>query len=235
MASYVDVDGTVLTESDFAPIPALRANATDITLFFLSFNDILLSVPCKDPWYAATTKLTYEPDASMKNHIYHGDEPARVLGCVELYQFCNPGSKTNNSCTPLAGYFTAQRAANTLWQNDEQREFFKAVSHEISGLKELVYFAGISSLTARDTLSEGRQGSLLDYQWKVEVENWFKTNLADLQRVMIDYVIGAGQNGAWQKVKRPETEAARRVCQSIVSFVFAVFFLPFQFYLRPSI
>lgn len=216
MRFYVDVDGTVLTDSDFAPIPALRVNATDTALIFLSLNDIMFLERCDDPWYAATTIIKTETDTSVNKTFYHGDEPARVLGCTERYQFCNPGSETNNSCTPLAGYDTARAAANTVWRTDAQREFFKVLVREIIGIFEIVLIADISSLTAREKLSGGLQGLLANNQWQLDVENWFTASLADLQGRIIEYVTGPTDPAMLQFLGRPP-EDARRVCQSVVS------------------
>ena len=192
-----------------------------MTLFFLSANDVVFTERCDDPWFAAQSKGWTIPDSFNKSAVvYLRDEPARVLGCAERYQFCNPGSETSGSCTPLAGIYPASMAANATWQTVEQREFFNASSNQIfhaDGLLEIVTVAGISSLTAREVLQAGRQGPLPSHQWQLEVENWFGATLADLQRVMVEYVTGPTDPAMFPLMERTMTENARRVCRSLVS------------------
>lgn len=226
MWSCADVDGTLLKEkSAFAPIPALWANATDVTLFFLSANDVTYTEPSNDPWYAAHLQVELpDPSAASPNATipaYLRDEPARVLGCATRYQFCNPDPAAGKSCTPLTGILPATAAADALWRTDKQREFFNTSSNQIltgaSGLPEIVSYTGISSLTARHGLGQGMQGPLPSNQWQLEVENWFGATMADLQRATVEYATGPTDQAMFRFLERPQTDGEHLVCQSLVS------------------
>lgn len=227
-----EIDGTVMKlVGDFTPIPALWANTTDVSLFFLSANDIKFSTACNDPWYAATT-VAHEIDptgASGNTTVtyYIRDEPARVLGCTSQYQFCNPdfkpgeSGKSAKSCTPLAGMYRAIAVADALWQTDGQRDLFNAFINgiflDISDLRETVSVAGIASLTARESLQDGLQGPLPDKQWQLEVENWYGATLADMQRATVEYATGPIDPALLQFVERPQTKSERQLCDNVVT------------------
>ena len=224
-----DVDGTLLKEkSDFAPIPALEANATDVTLFFLSTNGVAFTKPCDDSWYHAHTQKTASLIGSGEPATFYvGEEPARVLGCATRYQFCNPDPKIGRSCTPLTGIFTATAAAGALWQTKKQQDFFNTISTSIltgaGGLYDIVVTTGISSLIARHGLAVGVQGLLPSNQWQLEVENWFGVTLADLQRVTVELVTGPADPAIFRFLERPQTDEERLVCRSLVSCLFLPF------------
>jgi hypothetical protein len=220
------MDGTLMEEqSTFDPIPALGGNETDVTLFFLSANDVTHTTPCDDPWYAAHLMRPWHnrgaasPNATIPTYLR--DEPTRALGCATRYQFCNPDSGIRDSCTPLTGIYPATMAADKLWRTDEQREFFNTSSNQIlkvaSGLVEIVSMTGISSLTARQGLANGMQGPLPSNQWQLEVENWFGATMADLQRATLEHVTGPTEPAMLQFLERPQTHQERLVCRSLVS------------------
>lgn len=221
--SYSDIDGMLLKEqSELFPISALQANASDITLLFLSVNGVAFVTPCDDPWYAAHT-LPIGGNTSRAS-LVGGDKPVSVLGCTEQYQFCNPDPKMGRSCTPLSGIHAATATADTLWRTDKQRGFFNTSSNSIlngaGGLYEIVAYTGISSLIARHSLSQGLQGSLPSNQWQLEVENWYGATLADLQRVAVEYATGPTDSAVFRFSKRPQTEEEHLVYQSLVSYLF---------------
>lgn len=178
---------------NFTPIPALWVNATDILLFFLSANDVKFLTASDDPWFTATTVAhEFDPTGATGNETvtyYVRDEPARVLGCASRHQICNSDfksgeSKSNRSCTPLAGFTCAYTAADALWRTDEQRALFNASVYNIltnvDDLRGIISTAGIASLNARYLLADGVQGSLPTDQWQVEVGNWYAATLAKL-------------------------------------------------------
>lgn len=235
--AYSDVDGTILkAKSRFIPIPALQANATDVTLFFLSTNGIVFTKPCDDPWYAAHySKVEDDTWADPSSPAHVQDGPARVLGCAERYQFCNPDFKMGPSCTPFTGIFTATAAAETLWQTNKQKQFFNisfnSILKDAGDLYDIVMYMGISSLIARRGLTGGFQGSLPNNQWQLEVENWFTSTLADLQRVTVEYATGPTDPAVFQLLERAQTDEEQLMCRNLVSCHF-FFFLLFSFFLH---
>lgn len=208
-------------ESEVVPISVLQANATDVTFMFLSTNGIFFNTRCDDPWYAAFNPMPVN-DNSIKP-VYFAEEPVRVLGCTERYQFCNPNPnfKMDSSCTPLTGIFTATAAADALWRTNEQRKIFNISSNAIlsdaDGLYEMVSVTGISSLIARHSLFVGVQDQLPNNQWQLEVENWYGATLADLQRTTVEYVTGPNDPVIFRYLQRPQTGEEHLMCRSLVS------------------
>ena len=86
----------------------------------------------------------------------------------------------------------------------------------------LISAVGITSLKAREKLFSGIQGPLPNNQWQIEVENWYSTTLADLQRLTIEYAAGPADPALLQVLERPQTETERQLCHSVVSI-----FIPF--------
>lgn len=226
MVAYVDLDGTVLQSiSDFTPIAPLWDNATDVCLFFLSGNGVLFIDACHDPWYSATTIFE-----SPNNETYYvSDELVGVLGCVSRYQFCNADPKSGKSCTPLAGYRIAVAATEALWQIHDHRSLLDVWLEDVMifavDVHNIVSVAGIASLKARDTLSGGLQGPLLNNQWQVEVENWYGAILAGFQKRTVDYATGPTEPALLQILQRPRTESERQFCQNVVSVFFFILFI----------
>jgi hypothetical protein len=113
----------------------------------------------------------------MKAHL--SDEPISVLGCVQQYQFCNPFTNGNASCTPLRGIFQAAlMASETIFSEVKQRDLFswsaKAITDMVGGFYEIVNALKGASLLASDSLSPLGQSSLPDNQWELELEHCFK-------------------------------------------------------------
>ena len=204
LVAIADADGTILKKtSNFLPIPALWNNTNDILLFFLSSHDVKYLEACYDPWFAATipidTKLNAtSPWGNPNVMFYVGDEPARVLGCVSRYQFCNARSnksKPDKSCTPLAKYSDVFASLDALWQIDEQRSFFDAwiknIWIDVNNIAIITFVAGIAFLKTRDSLSNDIQNSLLYNQWQLKIEYWYNAILTDRQKLTVKYTTGS--------------------------------------------
>ncbi len=207
--------------SDFAPLPALWNNATDLSLYFLSANDVVYTKPCDDPWYAAHSmrRAVYNGSPTSRPlSVYFRDEAVRVLGCGTRYQIC---SATNNVCTHLTGYLAATSAAQLLWPTKKQMDFFNASSmyilNKASNLFDPVLLLRAKSLAARDSMTAGTQGPLPKNQWQLEVENWFVTAMADLQRAAVEYATGPRDQTMARYKYQPETRQERLLCRSQVS------------------
>ncbi|KAL9116911.1 MAG: hypothetical protein Q9187_006560 [Circinaria calcarea] len=221
----IGVDGSVrMAESSFNPIPELRHPTADVTLVFLSANDVAFTKPINDSWYSAHLHHTIELQSFQKKPanltLYYHDDPVRVLGCTSQYQFCNPVLEPQISCTPLDGIWAVQGLAEALWQTDRSKALFrwssKAILENGIGLPEVIGMLGVSSLTSRYKLALGLQGPLPDNQWKLEVIHWFTVTLADLQRIVVDIATGPVGGTINQWLKRPQTPEEHLLCRSQV-------------------
>ena len=196
----------------------------DITLLFLSANDVMFVEPSDDSWYSAHMRLKANSTGYSANNnisIYLRDDPVRVLGCTSQVQWCNPNLEPNSSCTPLTGAFPAQALAEGLWQTQNQ----KALSHwvttltrySIADLSLIARHLGVSSLTSRYKLLQNLQGPLVTNQWQLEMEHWFSIVLADLQRAVVESATRPIDANLTQWLYRPKTPKERLPYRSQVS------------------
>ncbi len=220
-------DSAFENSSVFDPIPEIKRPAADITLVFLSANDIEFVESVDDSWYSAhlTSIPRIASDGLPAPMAYLRDDPVRVLGCSSQYQYCNPSLSSNESCTSLNGILPVQTLAKDLWQNEKQKALFdwssSAILWEAIGIPEVINTLGVSALTARHKLASGRQGPLPDNQWQLEVEHWLTTTLAALQRAMVEVAAGP-INPEISELKRPQNAEEQLLCRSQVSGPFLV-------------
>jgi hypothetical protein len=73
------------------PIPELLVPDGDVTILFLSANDIHFLNQVDDPWYSAHVFAGKIQPSGVNGSVslYVHDDPVRTLGCIERYQFCN--------------------------------------------------------------------------------------------------------------------------------------------------
>jgi hypothetical protein len=182
----------------YTPISELQAYAADIELLLLSANDISYKEAVDDQLFAAhqpyTEKLINPFNNTFKKQVYLRDEPARALGCASRDQYCRGTGKAGASCTPLAGRYLAQRLTIGLWHTESEMALFNWVAwlwiHPYSGVLRVPGDLGESALKARFSKFNGVQDPLPANQWQKEVEYWFMTSLAMLQRRALERVMG---------------------------------------------
>lgn len=208
-------------DSTFLPIPDLQPPMADITLLFLSANDIAFAEPSDDSWYSAHVPFAMMTDGFSGNmSVYLRDDPVRVLGCSLQHQYCNPSLKPDIRCTPLTAHDPVYELAESLWQTTKQKALFNwfgtAIRQGVSHIPRIVEDLGVSSLTSRYKLSQGMQGPLPTNQWQLDVQNWFLTMLAHLQSAMVETATGPIDADVTQWLERPQTSEARLACRSQV-------------------
>ncbi|TKA42873.1 hypothetical protein B0A54_07089 [Friedmanniomyces endolithicus] len=119
-----------------------------------------------------------------------------VLGCVESQQFCNAQFPGGPACV---SFKTSDSDNGASWlselslnakQNMTARRIFTALSG--ANLYIVTTQLGANSmLVSTNTLFRAAL-SLPSNQWELEVESWFATGLAALQRRISKYVTGEG-------------------------------------------
>ncbi|KAF2084695.1 hypothetical protein K490DRAFT_10084, partial [Saccharata proteae CBS 121410] len=224
MAAYADGTGSAA----FDAIAELRVVDADLSLYFLSANNVEFVEEVDDVWFAA-----HQPGGTLdisvvgaETNIYYRDSPASVLACIQQYQYCNPNLPTDTGCTPLSGVnFTESttlgmlpdRGSSTdLWTTANQKaalEYFigKGIS---TTLADIVGSLGNSALTARDAMWSGLQGPLGSDQWQIEVQHWHATSLAILQRILVEQATGPEDTDVMAMMARPTTDAEWKRCKS---------------------
>ncbi|KAL1641072.1 hypothetical protein SLS58_006344 [Diplodia intermedia] len=207
--------GTVLGQSfEFTPIDSLRHDDADVTLFFLSANNIFYLGEINDPWYAAHDLLLN--DTTLGGPIYWADEPASPLGCVLRYQICDPSKPRGSDCTALRGQteieldvaeeFKARGMSNKrlnmlMW-------YIATVFQPSSLFQSEPMFLGSSSLKSNYMPGPGFLAELPDNQWQLDVEHWHEIEMTSMQM----RAVRATVMEAWNRV--PNNTEEKSLCQS---------------------
>lgn len=177
------------------PIDGLFHGDGDVSLMFLSANNILYTEKVDDYWYLAHQNSGYKfrfasgggTDNDMKIHL--SDEPASVLGCKFQYQACDSKTALQGGCSRVGGI-------DDLWDSfltpTNGRNDTSWVWSDYLNINDVIASLRISALTSRFNLGEAIQGYLPDNQWQLDVEYWHNISLAALQGNMIDQAVGPG-------------------------------------------
>lgn len=180
----------------FTPIPALSPGNSTLTLtyavFFYGYTE-----PSDDLWLSAhiPTNLTFMNSYGNKTNItlYEKDEPVSVLACLEQQQFCNPSSQLSKAprCTPFwSMYYTpTEEEFDEVFNNEHQKTIAKAVLFQ-SSYSAFNYAMNMVPLLARNLYGDEMSLPLASDQWVLEVTNWFTVGLAQVQRLMLEYITG---------------------------------------------
>ncbi|KAF2734239.1 hypothetical protein EJ04DRAFT_466936 [Polyplosphaeria fusca] len=174
--------------SGFEPIEQLRRPDVELSLFFLSSNNIAYAEPVDDPWFAAHKE-------ARTAGVYVQDEPVRVLGCASQVQYCDANTQ-NRRCEPLRSvYANVTESISKVWTSQRQRDlvisFDRIFSATRMGILEIVASIGAAALRARYSLQYTISGPLPPDQWQLELEYWAKGMLASLQASVVTFVNGA--------------------------------------------
>jgi hypothetical protein len=158
---------------------------------------------------------------NASRRFYFRDEPVRVLGCASRYQFCRADASAGAGCTPLVGRQRALLLATRLWHGKTQQRLFVWLTSlwetDYVDVWNVPRVLGLSALTARYSLFNGLQGPLPANQWLKEVEHWFMTSLASLQRIVLEVVTGPLDPKLDKLLVRPTTAEERLLCRNQVS------------------
>jgi hypothetical protein len=164
---------TVEGVSTFRPIPEIATPTANGSLMFVLTNDIPFLGEVNDDCFSAhkfygnTTDLGREANAGL----YFRDDPARVLWCLERYQFCNPTLSKDTGCTRLTSAASAEALADSLWRSDTQRLLFEwSRRASVTGISGMPSWLRDLSLLSRQSLSATYQAHLPDNQWELEIE-----------------------------------------------------------------
>ncbi|KAL9112917.1 MAG: hypothetical protein Q9227_002781 [Pyrenula ochraceoflavens] len=155
---------------------------SDLTLFFLSANDISFTSEVDDSWYAAH-RFAFNfirPPWDGHSPAYLSDDPASVLGCSSHYEACS--SESPSDCVVSGGALDLTDPATTI--KGEAYSTITYITTYYQDVMNVVYSLMTSSLTARHGLYKGAQGPLPDNQWQSEVEFWHNISLVSLQNVV---------------------------------------------------
>ena len=173
-------------ETPWEPIPDFVRTDADVSVLFLSQNDVRHLAPVYDPWFSANGTYNETIDG---NTFAFEDYFVRAMACAEQYVLCNPSASKCSSPTGLFGLFKHVALNRTLGWNRAQFATADRISMALAntGVFNTVGNLGSGALWANNLLMGNLSPGLPDNQWQIEALGWFQTNLAKLQARMLDF------------------------------------------------
>lgn len=97
------------------PISQLNRTDADVTIFFLTFNDIQFVEKNDDPIFSAHT---LDMSTLVGVPAYSPDHNISAMACAEQHQYCNPNiaEGTKDRCTELT-------ASELVWRDNNVEDF----------------------------------------------------------------------------------------------------------------
>ncbi|KAI7760897.1 hypothetical protein LZL87_008109 [Fusarium oxysporum] len=180
---------------DFSPIDA------DVTVHFLSQNNIGYLAPVYDLWFSAngTHNIT-----SQGVTVFGSDRNVDTMVCADQYVLCNPSIA---SCTSPAGVLNLVNnlTSTTLNFSTTQLSTADRILYSLaqSNTYTTVANLGTAALWANNMVTGHVSVGLPEDQWKTEVIGWFQTNLAMLQAYVVDFASNTADLGPFGYVESP--------------------------------
>ncbi|OJD36629.1 cytochrome p450 protein [Diplodia corticola] len=215
--------------SEFLPIPPLRIPNADVSIFFLSGNQIIYTVPTNDSWYRGDRLLHAPapppipaPEPGTQGP-YFSSEAASPLACAVQEQYCSASLPPDRRCSALASSADALADITSKLLTDDEagvhrlQWFVASTTGRAPDLSTAVGRLGAQLLTGRYRLSQdGVQGGLLpDGQWQADVMHWHAMTMAALQDAFVQTATGPPGDGVllpW--LVRPSSPVEEAMCRN---------------------
>ncbi|KAK3345912.1 hypothetical protein B0T25DRAFT_483468 [Lasiosphaeria hispida] len=174
-------------ETPWEPIADLDRRDADVSVFFLSQNQLGYLTPVLDPWFSASGNRSVDLGT---HNISKSDRTVTVMGCAEQYRMCNP---TSSACTEWGGFSLVSESImkrNIPEYNPAQLATASRLLLALStgtNVYRIVTSLGVGSLWANNLAFGNIAPGLPDTQWQTEVLGWFQTLLAKLQADVLGY------------------------------------------------
>ena len=200
------------------PIPEFSPIDADVTVHFLSQNNIAYLAPVYDPWFSAngTYNIT-----SQGITVYGSDRNVDTMVCADQYVLCNPSIA---SCTSPAGVLNLVNnlTSTTLNFSTTQLSTADRILYSLaqSNTYTTVANLGTAALWANNMVTGHVSFGIPEDQWKTEVIGWFQTNLAMLQAYVVDFASNTADLGPFGYVQPPKSRYQQEQCtQQLVQAV----------------
>ncbi|KAI7783640.1 hypothetical protein LA080_011568 [Diaporthe eres] len=163
---------------------SFNAGDGDIEIFFLSSNRLRFTQPTEDPWFNASTALgSFDfPDLVTTGDnatLYYASEPASPLGFSQSVSNQQPSVSLPPPDSDSDARFTW--AFNSIW-------------YDSAAVEDILDTLGAQALLARAG---------------TEVEHWFSTTLASLQRPFVNLARGPDDDLVLEYLVRPANSSTR--------------------------
>ncbi|KAK8088380.1 hypothetical protein PG997_003341 [Apiospora hydei] len=204
------------------PIPQLRRSDADLSLYFLSSNDVLFLGNITDDWYRAGRYVGNYPGPSTGKalpRLYVQEKPASVLACVQQQQVCNPNHPSGGRvCTPMSGVADMNRLGYELFDEAGAQRLLwsKRAGFSAQGgpIQTAVQALKLDALQSRRSMVTAYQGPLPDDQWQRDVQYWFQVSLAAWQKGFVDSAAGVSNPDVAPWVQAPNNTEEYKMCES---------------------
>lgn len=197
------------------PSPAINRTDADVSLYFLSPNNIWSPTPIDDPWFSFHTQLSGNGTGALEAPSrYQSDYWVGVLGCVDQYQVC---SVTNPSvCTRFGGRRQMGESIQQIELNPVERvtAMHLAYATTFIGTGALVRSQGPNALMAREKVYAMQQLALSNTQWHIEVSSWMAVGLARLQQIVVEYATASTGVHPGLELQEMPSEIEQRFCRN---------------------
>jgi hypothetical protein len=197
------------------PIPGLVRNDSALSVIALSLNDLLFFEPSDDPFFPIHQEFTI-PASEVEDNVvrnislklYGKDSPITALGCLDQFQIC----KNSAHCTALnSGEDFGDVLENLSSMQKILFSVFKRAAAEMYISNPIIYREN-RMLNAEDYVSSNFAGKIAKNQRHVEIQYWFDTTSALLQRSIAIF----GYLGASITFSRLSTEEKGVLCPTIM-------------------
>lgn len=180
------------------PIPELYQENADVSVIFMTSNNVLYRAPVLDPWFSANgsdTIVAADGESWIESDRWFG-----AMACIDQTRICT--SLSEDTCTPLSGYLPLMQGGVLFevsnesvevpdWplvydMTDTQTAIALRVMVATLGIADVVFSVG--DLLASDISTRaGYSSALPENQWQIEAAMWFQTALAHVQYKIVDF------------------------------------------------
>jgi hypothetical protein len=143
--------------------------------------------PVNDPWFEAKWPLPWEYNVAVndfKNVTVYGPKfPISTVGCAMQYQWCDPSTGPNATCTELTGFTRSVRQADKMIKPEKQRVTLKRMRDILvsSGDFLNIITAITGSVLLINKFGYFQMAAPKDDQWIQELSHMFGTLLTNMQ------------------------------------------------------
>ncbi|RAR10171.1 hypothetical protein DDE82_001446 [Stemphylium lycopersici] len=209
-----DIVPSWIPKEQFYPLTSPYGQHGDIFLKPVQPNSLLFQEPVDDPLYSAH-KEVHLIDMSTNKTVTHylADDPVRVVGCTQFFQYCHARESKAEYCTPM-------RATPHFELRDtefpEANSMQRAVLQLLTMSDWLYQTQDIQSCKLSDQINQGNGNtvSLPKDFWKQEVLAWEQEHWAAMQIAVSRYAIGPKTIDPLADgfLLEPQTEGEKALC-----------------------
>lgn len=202
--------------STFAAIEELNRTDADVVLYFL-LSAMTYVEPVEDPWFQATTPVTWEANVWIANAssnatmtAYQPDFNASVMGCTQQIQYCN---HDKSKCSALTGEALGGSLVDSIREfavgldlNTKQQSTLSRLAQASWNGDLYNEVTSTNALMVQRDLAGEVSPALPNNQWILEMQHSFLTGLTSMQMQIASYATGPPDRSSYQYMTTPTAE-----------------------------